>query len=127
MRHIVRMCGLSHAEAKYILLLLKYKICRLIELDLGQVSEAAWLGGCSNLITRLASGPTRCFQARGSAAASSDPDIALTGPAVVAGGDAEPVGHDDHPHRLQAGRLLRLRARSGTCPTSSLYLARHAP
>lgn len=40
-RHICRLYGLSHLEAKYVVLMLKYKICRLIELDLGHTDILA--------------------------------------------------------------------------------------
>jgi hypothetical protein len=30
-RHIARLCGLSHGEAKYAVLMLKYKICRYVQ------------------------------------------------------------------------------------------------
>lgn len=37
LKHVLRLTGLSLNEAKYFLVLLKYKICRLVELDLGAV------------------------------------------------------------------------------------------
>ena len=38
-RHIARLCGMGQTEAKYVTLMLKYKICRLIELDLGTAEQ----------------------------------------------------------------------------------------
>lgn len=38
-RHCARLCGMGPLQAKYVTLLLKYKICRLIELDLGTAEQ----------------------------------------------------------------------------------------